>query len=44
MDLEDSDAIVPAGRKLYYLPSLVLMITKDIFRYAVIFDMNMDMW
>jgi hypothetical protein len=43
MDSEDSDAIVPAGRKLYYLPSFVVVVTKDIFGYAVIFDMNVDM-
>jgi len=42
MDLEDSNAIVPAGRKLQYLPSLVLVVTKDIFGYAVVFDMNID--
>jgi len=44
MDLEDSNAIVPAGRKLYYLPSLVLVVTKDIFGYALVFDMNIDKW
>lgn len=43
MDLEDSNAIVPGGRKLCYLPSLVLVVTEDSFGYAVIYDMNMEM-
>lgn len=43
MDFEDSDDIVPGGRKLYYLSSLVLVVTEDIFGCAVVFDMNVDM-